>query len=105
MAERWIHVADLRDVPAGEVRGYRAGEEWIALCNLAGVIHAIEDVCPHDTGPLADGWIEGHEIVCPRHGARFDVRSGKVTCLPATEGIRSYPVRIEGGRILVRLDG
>lgn len=100
---RWIAVARPEDIPEGESRAYEVGGEWIALSKVEGEIHAVEDLCPHDMGPLGDGCLEGHEIICPRHGARFDVRTGKVLCLPALADIRSFPVKVEGGNVHVRL--
>jgi 3-phenylpropionate/trans-cinnamate dioxygenase ferredoxin subunit len=75
----------------------------IVVFRVAGRLFAIADVCSHDDGPLGDGDLEGYEIVCPRHGARFDIRSGKATSLPAVVDIPSYPVRIVDGQIEVGL--
>ena len=71
----------------------------IALFNLAGEYFAIADVCSHDDGPVADGDVEAHEITCPRHGARFDLRTGKALSLPAVVDIPAYPVRVMGNQI------
>jgi 3-phenylpropionate/trans-cinnamate dioxygenase ferredoxin component len=76
-------------------------EHRIVIFNIAGQLLAIGDVCSHDDGPLGDGKLEGYQIVCPRHGARFDVRSGKVTSLPAFVDIPAYPVRVVDGQIEV----
>jgi 3-phenylpropionate/trans-cinnamate dioxygenase ferredoxin subunit len=73
----------------------------IALFNLNGTYYAIQDVCSHDDGPVAEGDLEGNEIICPRHGARFDVRTGEVLSLPAAVDIPAYPVRVEGEEILI----
>ncbi|MDI6770067.1 MAG: non-heme iron oxygenase ferredoxin subunit, partial [Anaerolineales bacterium] len=67
--------------------------------NIAGNLYAIADVCSHDEGPLGDGDLEGHEIACPRHGARFDIRSGQALQLPAVVDIPAYPVRVRGDMI------
>jgi 3-phenylpropionate/trans-cinnamate dioxygenase ferredoxin subunit len=69
--------------------------------NLAGNYFAIGDVCTHDDGPLGDGELDGYEIICPRHGARFDVRNGRATGLPAVIDTPSYPVRVVEGKIEV----
>jgi 3-phenylpropionate/trans-cinnamate dioxygenase ferredoxin subunit len=71
--------------------------------NIGGQLYAIADVCSHDDGPLGDGDLEGMEVVCPRHGARFDVRDGKVTSLPAAIDIPAYPVRVVDGQIEIGL--
>ena len=66
----------------------------VVLFNIAGDIYAIEDRCTHDDGPLGEGELEGYEIICPRHGARFDVRDGQALTLPAIEPTRYFPTRI-----------
>jgi 3-phenylpropionate/trans-cinnamate dioxygenase ferredoxin subunit len=73
----------------------------IAVFKIAEQLFAIADVCSHDDGPLAEGDVEGHEVICPRHGAHFDLRSGKALSLPAVVDIPAYPVRVEGEEILV----
>jgi len=75
--------------------------ETIVVFNIAGQFFAISDVCSHDNGPVGEGELEGNEIICPRHGARFDVRNGKVTALPAVIDIPAYPVRVVDGQIEV----
>jgi 3-phenylpropionate/trans-cinnamate dioxygenase ferredoxin subunit len=70
----------------------------LAVFNIAGAYYAIADVCSHDDGPVAEGELEGYEIECPRHGARFDVRSGKVLSFPAIVDIPAYPVKIDAER-------
>ena len=67
----------------------------IAVFNIAGTSYCIADVCSHDDGPVAEGELDGYEIECPRHGAHFDVRSGKVLSFPAIVDIPAYPVRVE----------
>lgn len=98
----WINVARVEDLPEGawdvlEIDGAR-----IAVFNLGGEFYAIEDVCTHDSGQLTGGSIEGDEIICPRHGARFCIRTGEVTAPPAYQAITTFPVRIENGMIQVR---
>ena len=73
----------------------------VMVFNLDGNYYAIEDVCTHDGGPLSDGELQGCEIICPRHAARFDIRNGKVTAPPAYEDLRTFPTRIEDGMIQV----
>jgi len=68
------------------------------------VLYAVEDICTHDGGDLATGELQGYEIECPRHGARFDVRTGAVLCPPAYEPIAKFPVKIEGETIYTRDD-
>ena len=76
----------------------------VALFNVDGTFYAIDDVCTHDGGPLAEGELEGCEIVCPRHGARFDVRTGAVLCMPAFEPVKAHEVMVENGVVFVRIN-
>ena len=73
----------------------------IVIFNIAGQLFAIGDVCTHDDGPLGDGTLEGFNVVCPRHGAEFDVRTGKVMQMPAVVDIPAYPVRVVEGMVQV----
>ena len=97
----WVRVATRRQVPAGQVQAVHAGARRLALCHVDGVFYAVDDLCTHDDGPLADGTLVGRELECPRHGARFDVQTGAVTCLPAVLPIRSYPVKVDGDDVFV----
>ena len=92
----WMKVAATQDVAAGHVKAVQAGAKQLALCHVGEAFFAVDDLCTHDDGPLADGRLDGSELECPRHGARFDVRTGAVTCFPAVIPIRSYPVRVVG---------
>jgi 3-phenylpropionate/trans-cinnamate dioxygenase ferredoxin subunit len=83
----------------GERLFVEISNQAIVLFNIAGSFFAIADICSHDNGPLGDGEIEDHQIICPRHGARFDVRDGSVVSLPAVKAISAYPIRIENGYI------
>ncbi len=91
------------DVAPGHVKVYEVQGRRIALCNVDGAFYAIDDVCTHDGGPLDQGYLEGHQIECPRHGARFDVRTGRALTLPAIMPVKSYLVQVEGGEIRVSL--
>lgn len=74
----------------------------VAIFKLDGQFYAIEDVCTHDGAEIASGELEGDEIVCPRHGARFCVKTGEVKCAPAYENVETFPVQIAAGRVQVR---
>ena len=76
----------------------------IVVVNVDGRFYAIDDVCTHDGGPLAEGELEGVEVRCPRHGARFDVRTGKALCMPAFEPVTSHAVEVHGDDIYVALN-
>ena len=97
----FYEVAGADEVPNGERLFLEIGGEYIVLFNVAGSLYAIADVCSHDDGPLGDGEVEGHEVICPRHGARFDLRNGKALTPPAVEDIPAYPVQVQGGKIEV----
>ena len=99
----WNVVAKEDDVAAGEAIVVEAAGKRLALCNTGEGIYAIDDVCTHDGGPLDQGKLDGKEIECPRHGARFDVTTGRALCLPAVRPVRTYPVRIEGGEVEIDL--
>ncbi|HVN54879.1 MAG TPA: non-heme iron oxygenase ferredoxin subunit [Anaerolineaceae bacterium] len=91
---KYYPVAPLNDLPPGERMFIEIGERYIVIFNIAEELYAIGDVCSHDGGPVGDGELEGYEVICPRHGARFDVRTGKVLSLPAVVDIPAYPVRV-----------
>ncbi len=98
---RFVTVARLGDIPMGGVKVVRVEDQPVALFHLEGGYFATEDVCTHDGGPLAEGTLDGEVIECPRHGARFNVRTGAALCLPAVAPVATYDVRIEGDEIQV----
>jgi 3-phenylpropionate/trans-cinnamate dioxygenase ferredoxin subunit len=93
----YIEIAPSDQLPEGERIFLEVAGKSIVIFNLAGKLFAIGDVCTHDNGPVGDGEIEETEIICPRHGGRFDIRTGKATSLPPVVDIPSYPVRIVAG--------
>jgi 3-phenylpropionate/trans-cinnamate dioxygenase ferredoxin subunit len=95
----YIPVAAVADLPSGERLFVEIDAQPIVVFNLAGELFAIADVCSHDEGPVGDGELEGDEVICPRHGARFDLRTGKALALPAVVDIPAYPVRVVDGQI------
>ena len=95
----YIPVAGMADLPTGERLFVEIDGQSIVVFNLAGGLFAIADVCSHDDGPVGDGELEGHEVICPRHGARFDIRTGKALALPAVVDIPAYQVRVVDGQI------
>ncbi len=99
---RWTDVGPA-DLLPGESKSVDAGYVSIALFNVNGTWYAIENVCTHDGGPLADGTFEGTVVTCPRHGAQFDVRTGQALCMPAVTPTAVFPVRVEDGRVRVGL--
>lgn len=92
-------VISLDDLIPGERIFIDVDNMAVVIFNIAGDVYAIEDRCTHDEGPLGEGEIEGYEIICPRHGARFDVRDGRALTLPAIEPTRYFPVRVVDNQI------
>jgi len=99
----WERAACIDDVAEGEVAGIHAGGQSIALYKVEGEVYATHDICSHEHAHLSEGYLEGYEIECPLHQARFDIRTGKAMCRPATEGVVVYPVKLVGKDIFVKL--
>jgi len=95
----FVEIAPASELPADERMFVTIEDKPIVIFNIAGNLYAIGDVCTHDEGPLGDGGNEGYDIICPRHGARFDIRTGKTMGLPAVVDIPAYPVRVRDGMI------
>lgn len=98
----FIKVATLDQIPVNGSTLVEVDDVRVALFNLNGAIYAIEDVCTHDSGPLVEGKIVNeHQVQCPRHGARFDIRTGAALSFPAFAATASYAVRIDGQDVLI----
>ncbi len=80
------------------------GDRIVALFHVTGTFWALDDVCTHDGGTLADGQLDGHSIACDRHGAKFDVRDGRALTMPATQPTIAHEVKVEGDQVLIRLN-
>ncbi len=102
MAE-FVKVASVAEIAPGQARLLNVRGKEIALFNVEGTFFALENACTHEEGPLAEGDIEGHEVTCPWHGARFDIRTGAVLCAPAYDDVRRYNVRVVGTDIEVEV--
>ena len=100
MAE-YVAVAKVEEVKPGERIVIDVKEHYIALFNVDGTYYAIEDLCTHDDGPLGDGELSGTIIECPRHGAQFDITTGKVVRMPAITPIPRHDVRVVDGTIQI----
>jgi 3-phenylpropionate/trans-cinnamate dioxygenase ferredoxin component len=100
-----IDVCAVDELPPGEVKIVHAGLISVGVYNLDGEYCAIEDRCSHDDGPLCEGEFdpETRVVICPRHGASFDICSGAALTLPAFEPVETYPVRVEDGMIKVEV--
>ena len=101
MAE--LEVCPLEELPPGAVKIVVAGQLALGVYNLGGELYAIEDRCSHDDGPLAEGDFDEETgvAICPRHGAQFDIRTGRALTLPAYEPVETFPVRVEDGIVKV----
>lgn len=99
----FVKIGPDAELPDGKRIFVEIDDVPIVVFRLGGELFAIADVCSHDDGPLGDGELEGNEIVCPRHGARFDIRTGKALSLPAVVNIPAYPVRVVNRQIEVGL--
>ncbi|TAG77016.1 MAG: non-heme iron oxygenase ferredoxin subunit [Betaproteobacteria bacterium] len=103
--ETWTEVAVEFDISEDQMTlGVELPGQEIALYRVEGKVYATDGICSHGNARLCDGFLDGHEIECPLHQGKFDVRDGRATCAPATEDIKSYPVKIEGSRVFVCLD-
>ena len=100
----WVTAARAGELHPGDWRSVDVDGTQVVVFNLDGEYFAIEDVCTHDGGQLTGGTIEGAEIVCPRHGARFSIRTGEALTAPAYEPTAKFPVRVENGEVQVRDD-
>ena len=100
----WVRAAARAELKEGDVLGVEIGGRQVALYDIDGTVFASDDICTHAYARLSDGWLEGTAIECPLHAARFDVTTGKVLSPPATEDLKTYPVRIAGDQIEVKLE-
>jgi len=97
----WTKVAAAADCPVGQLKAADAGGTAVVLANVDGTICALRDQCSHAEYPLSDGHLEGTEVVCQYHGARFDACSGARKTLPAVRPVKSYPVEVRDGDVYV----
>ena len=95
----YVEIAPASELPPGERLFVEIADKPIVIFNIAGQFFSIADVCSHDDGPVGEGDLEGYNITCPRHGAEFDVRTGKVMQMPAVIDIPAYPVKVVDGMI------
>ena len=97
----WVSVGSVGEIPVGSSKLVRLGDVPLAVFHLPDGWFAIEDVCTHDGGPVAEGRLDGHIIECPRHGATFDVRTGAALTFPAVSPVPTYAVRVVGNDVQV----
>ena len=99
----FVKVANVDDIPTGEALGVEAGGQPIALVRVGDEVFAINDICTHEHAHLSEGFCEGYEIECPLHGSIFDVRTGAVKSLPATEDVKTHNIKVENGDVFVEV--
>ena len=102
MAE-FVKVATVSSIPDPGRAIVEIDDRVVVLFHVGGAFHCIDDVCTHDGGPLGDGLVEGYQVACPRHGARFDIRTGQALTMPATQATVVHEVRVDGNDVFVRL--
>jgi naphthalene 1,2-dioxygenase system ferredoxin subunit len=100
----WIDAVAADALPAEDVIGLEVAGRDVAFYKVGDEVYATDNICTHGHARLCDGFLDGHEIECPLHQGKFDVRDGSARCLPVTEPIRSYPVKIEGSRVFIQVD-
>ena len=103
MPESYVRVAALADLPPGRTLRVEPGRRPILLANVAGTVYACDDTCTHEDSSLSLGCLNGELVKCTLHGSRFNVRTGEPREEPAEEPLRTYPVRVAGADVLVRL--
>lgn len=100
----WVDALSADDLPADDVIGIVVAGRDIAVYTVGDAVYATDNVCTHGQARLCDGFLEGHEIECPLHQGKFDVRDGRPTCAPVTDALRTYPVKVDGQRVYLQLD-
>ena len=96
-------VASTSDIPPGEVRVFEAAGRSLCVANVGGEFYAIDNLCTHDGGPLGEGSLWDAQVECPRHGARFDLKTGRPTILPAVLPVKTYKVQVDGDEVRVEV--
>ena len=99
----FVQVAEVSEIPDQGKVLVEVGERMVVLFHVGGKFTALDDVCTHDGGPLSEGKLEGQAIACPRHGAKFDICTGKALTMPATKPTVAHEVKVEGTSVFVRL--
>ena len=100
----FIQVAKVSDIPDPGKQLLAIDDRLVVLLHVAGEFFCLDDVCTHDGGPLGEGTLDGYEIACPRHGARFDIRNGCAKTMPATEDTVVHDVRVTGDNVFVKIN-
>ena len=99
----WVKVAQVGEVAEGRVRAVEAKGQRLVVARVGEAYFAVQDLCTHDNGPLGEGELFGDLIECPRHGARFDVKTGQAVTLPAVIPVKTFPIKVTGNAIFVEV--
>lgn len=99
----FVNLAKVSDIPDPGKKVFEVDERYIVVFRIDGKFYALDDVCTHDDGPLGEGELENHAVICPRHGAKFDVRDGRALTMPATRPTASHEVKVDGENVLVKI--
>ena len=102
---RFVKVAKVDDIPSGEALQVEADGQTLALVRVGDEVYCVHDICTHEHAHLSEGFCEGFELECPLHGSIFDVRTGEVKSLPATEPVKTFPVKLEDGEVHGDIEG
>lgn len=100
----FVKVAEASAIPPGQSKFVMVEDAPVAIFNIDGKFYAIDDICSHAEASLSEGEVDGHTVACPKHGARFDVRTGEALCLPAWAPVNTYQVKVEGNDLLVSVE-
>ena len=100
----FVRVGKVSDWPDPGKTVVEVGDRLVALFHVSGTFWAIDDICTHDGGPLAEGQLVGHTVICPRHGAKFDIRTGQALSFPATRPTVVHTVKVEGEEVFIRVN-
>lgn len=103
MADEFKMLCTENEIAEGTIKTFKVEDKAIAVARYEGVLYALDNICTHDEGELGAGYVVKGQIQCPRHGARFDLKTGNATQMPAVIGIKTYRIKIENGDILVAL--
>jgi naphthalene 1,2-dioxygenase system ferredoxin subunit len=103
MNKQWIKLIPVAAAPQDDVIAVDAGGREIALYRVGDEVYATDNICTHGHARLCDGFLDGHEIECPLHQGKFDVRSGEALCEPLTANIGTYPLKVEDGHVLIEI--
>ncbi|RQU79344.1 non-heme iron oxygenase ferredoxin subunit [Burkholderia cenocepacia] len=103
MTEHWIRVIETDAVPQDDVIGVSVEGRQLAVAKVGDTVYAVDNICTHGNARLCDGFLDGYELECPLHQGKFDIRTGKALCEPLTEDSVAYPIKLEGGFVLVRI--